>query len=439
MRQAFGERTAVTDQAISHTSRIPGFHKLPVAQRIDHVAAFANLAEEHRRQLALPSNIDTVLADHMIENMVTTIAIPVGIATNMRVDGRDVLVPMATEESSVVAAVGNAARQCYEAGGFTTSMSGTEMIAQIQLLGLPDPARARLIILERRLEIERICNACDPTLVSLGGGFRDLEVRRVETPSGEMLITHIIVDTRDAMGANAVNSMAERLAPDLAAWTGGRALLRILSNLADRRVVRARAAWPCAAIGGAEVRDAMIAAYQFADNDPYRAATHNKGIMNGVSAVVLATGNDTRAVESGAHAFAARTGRYRSLTSWEISAAGDLAGTIELPLAVGLVGGAVKIHPTARALLAILQVKTASDLARIIAAVGLAQNFGAMKALATEGIQRGHMSLHAQNVAFAVGAVGDEVAEVARCIVARSTINEAAAAAALAELRRAAP
>lgn len=425
----------MTDEATRRTSRISGFHKLRVEQRIDHVAAFADLGDEHRRQLAAPSNMDTHLADHMIENMITTIAIPVGIATNMRVDGRDVLVPMATEESSVVAAVGNSARQCYESGGFTTSMSGTEMIAQIQLLGVPDPARARLLILERRAEIERICNACDPMLVSLGGGFRDLDVRRIDTPAGSMVITHIVVDTRDAMGANTVNSMAERLAPNITAWTGGRTLLRILSNLADRRVVRARATWTCETIGGAEVRDAMVAAYHFADNDPYRAATHNKGIMNGVSAVVLATGNDTRAVESGAHAFAARSGRYRSLTSWEVTAEGDLAGAIELPLAVGLVGGAVKIHPTARALLAVLQVETASELARIIAAVGLAQNFGAMKALATEGIQRGHMSLHAQNLAFAVGAVGGEVAEIARRIVEGRSINEAAAAAALAELR----
>lgn len=371
----------------------------------------------------------------MIENMVTTIAIPVGIATNMRVDGRDVLVPMATEESSVIAAVGNSARQCYETGGFVTSMSGTEMIAQIQLLDIPDPIRARLLILEHRAEIESICNGCDPILVSMGGGFRDLDVRLLETPGGTMVITHIIVDTCDAMGANAVNTMAERLAPDLARWTGGRALLRILSNLADRRVVRARATWSCAAIGGAQVRDAMIAAYHFADNDPYRAATHNKGIMNGVSAVVLATGNDTRAVESGAHAFAARTGRYRSLSSWEVTAEGDLAGTIELPLAVGLVGGAVKIHPTARALLAILQVESAGDLARIITATGLAQNFGAMKALVTDGIQKGHMSLHAQNLAFAVGAVGTEVAEIARRIIERRSINEAAAEVALAELR----
>lgn len=429
------ESDAVSQDPSPHSSRISGFHKLSAAERIERVAAFASLDEAQRAQLAAPSNIDPHLADHMIENMVTTIAIPVGIATNLRVDGRDVLVPMATEESSVVAAVGNSARQCYDNGGFTTSMSGTEMIAQIQLLDVADPHRARLVILERRDQIARICDACDATLVRFGGGFRDVEVRVLDTPQGAMVITHIIVDTRDAMGANAVNTMAERLAPELARWTGGRPLLRILSNLADRRVVRARATWTCDTLGGEAVRDAMVAAYHFADCDPYRAATHNKGIMNGVSAVVLATGNDTRAVEAGAHAYAARTGRYRSLTAWEVTAEGHLTGSIELPLAVGLIGGAVKIHPTARALLAILQVKTAAELARIIAAVGLAQNFGAMKALATEGIQRGHMSLHAQNVAFAAGAVGDEVARVAQRLIAEQAINEEAAGRALAELR----
>jgi hydroxymethylglutaryl-CoA reductase len=421
--------------ADDRTSRISGFHKLDAAARIDRVAAFSGLSREHRDQLAAPANIDAHLADHMIENMVTTIAIPVGVATNLKIDGRDVLVPMATEESSVIAAVGNSARQCYDSGGFVTSMSGTEMIAQIQLLDVGDPHRARLVILEHKAEIERACNACDPTLVRLGGGFRDLDIRIIDTPAGSMVITHLIVDTRDAMGANAVNTMAERIAPDIARWTGGHTLLRILSNLADRRVVRARATWSCEAIGGARVRDAMVAAYQFADNDPYRAATHNKGIMNGVSAVVLATGNDTRAVEAGAHAFAARTGRYRSLSRWEVTAEGDLSGTLEMPMAVGLVGGAVKIHPTARALLAILQVETATELARIIAAVGLAQNFGAMKALSTEGIQKGHMSLHAQNVAFAAGAVGDEVGAVARLIIERQSIGEEAAGRALAELR----
>ncbi|OWJ64649.1 hydroxymethylglutaryl-CoA reductase, degradative [Inquilinus limosus] len=422
------------DSSLGH-SRIPGFHKLGWKDRLDRVAAFAALDQAHRDQLAAPSNIDAPLADHMIENMISTIAIPVGIATNMKVDGRDVLVPMATEESSVVAAVGNSARQCYDNGGFTTSMSGTQMIAQIQLLDLADPARARLVILERRREIEALCNECDPTLLRLGGGFRDLEVRLIDAPSGTMVITHIVIDTKDAMGANAVNTMAERLAPKLAEWTGGRSLLRILSNLADRRVARARATWRCADIGGEAVRDAMVEAFEFADADPYRAATHNKGIMNGVSAVVLATGNDTRAVEAGAHAFAARDGRYRSLSRWEVTREGDLAGMLEMPMAVGLVGGATRIHPTARALLAILGVDSAERLARIIAAVGLAQNFGAMKALATDGIQKGHMALHAQNIAIAAGAAGVEVERVARLLIERKSINADAAAAVLAEIR----
>ena len=423
-------------ETIARTSRIPGFHQLDCGARLERVAMFAELDQHHLGQLKTPSNIDTQLADHMIENMISTIAIPVGIATNMKVDGRDVLVPMATEESSVIAAVGNSARQCYENGGFTTSMSGTQMIAQIQLLDLSDPATARLIILERRLDIERLCNECDPTLVRFGGGFRDLEVRLLHTPSAAMVITHLIIDTRDAMGANAVNTMAERLAPRLAEWTGGRPLLRILSNLADRRLVRARATWRCEDIGGEMVRDAMIAAFEFADADPYRAATHNKGIMNGVSAVVLATGNDTRAVEAGAHAYAAKDGGYRSLTRWEVTQSGDLSGVLEMPMAVGLVGGATKIHPTARALLAILDVDSAEQLARIIAAVGLAQNFGAMKALATDGIQKGHMALHAQNVAISVGASGDEVAQVARMLIEHKTINIEAAGTVLAAIRR---
>jgi hydroxymethylglutaryl-CoA reductase len=297
------------------------------------------------------------------------------------------------------------------------------MIAQIQLTGVSDPQHARVRILERLEEIRAMCDACDPVLVKLGGGFRDLEVRVIDTRGGVMVITHLIVDTRDAMGANAVNTMAEKLAPHIAQWTSGTTNLRILSNLADRRLARARCVWPLQAIGGAEVRDAMLSAYHFADADPYRAATHNKGIMNGVSAVVLATGNDTRAVEAGAHAYAARGGRYASLTAWETTASGDLGGTIELPMAVGLVGGATKVHPTARLALKILGVGTAEELARIIAAVGLAQNFSALKALATTGIQKGHMALHAQNIAMMAGAVGDEIDRLAQVLVARGQVR----------------
>ena len=296
------------------------------------------------------------------------------------------------------------------------------MIAQIQLAGVSDAANARLAILERIDEIRTICDACDPVLVGLGGGFRDLEIRLLDTRSGPMVITHIIVDTRDAMGANAVNTMAEKLAPSIAAWTGGRTYLRILSNLADRRLARARCTWRSADIGGEEVRDGIVMACHFAEADPYRAATHNKGVMNGISAVVLATGNDTRAVEAGAHAYAARDGRYTSLTRWEVTRDGDLAGSIELPMAVGLVGGATKAHPMARLALKMLAVTSAEQLARTIAAVGLAQNFSALRALATTGIQKGHMSLHAHNIAMMAGAEGDEVDLVAKRLVAAGKV-----------------
>jgi hydroxymethylglutaryl-CoA reductase len=419
------------------SSRIAGFHRFDVAQRIASVAGFASLDDREQALLRDTGNLPAELADHLIENFIGTMNIPVGIATNMKIDGRDRLIPMATEESSVVAAVCNAARQCYDSGGFITSMSGTDMIAQIQLTQVSDPQHARLQILERKADILDLCNACDPVLVKLGGGFRDLDVRVLETRGGPMVITHLVVDTRDAMGANAVNTMAERIAPRIAEWTRGKTNLRILSNLADRRLARARCVWRNADIGGAEVRDAMLAAYHFADADPYRAATHNKGIMNGISAVVLATGNDTRAVEAGAHAYAARGGRYASLSAWEVTADGDLAGSIEIPMAVGLVGGATKLHPVAKVALKVLDVRSAEELARIIAAVGLAQNFSAMKALATTGIQKGHMALHAQNIAMLAGAVGDEIDALARTLVSQGTVRMDAAEVELTRMRAA--
>lgn len=412
----------VAKHGANRSSRIAGFHRKSPRERLDLVAAFASLDPATAAHLADMGNLSPQLADKMIENVVATMNVPIGIATNVKVDGEDVLIPMATEESSVVAAVCNASRQTYDAG-FTTSVSGTLMIAQVQAVDVSDPYAARLRLLEKRDEIKEICDACDPLLVKLGGGFRDVEVRILDTLGGPMVITHLIVDTRDAMGANAVNTMAEKLAPHIAAWSGGRVFLRILSNLADRRLARAHAVWKLDDIGGESVRDGIISAYQFAEADPYRAATHNKGIMNGISAVVLATGNDTRAVEAGAHAYAARGGRYSSLTRYEINKDGDLSGSIELPLAVGLIGGATKIHPTAQACLKILGVTTAERLARIIAAVGLAQNFSALKALATVGIQSGHMALHAQNIAIMAGAVGDEVEAVAKVLVERGTVR----------------
>ncbi|MFA7438472.1 hydroxymethylglutaryl-CoA reductase, degradative [Castellaniella sp.] len=408
----------------NNSSRISGFHKLSVSERVQRVLQYAGLPAGELEPLFLNTgNLPAALADQLIENVVGTMNIPLGVATNLLIDGRDYLVPMATEESSVVAAVCNAARQCYDSGGFITSMSGTQMIAQVQLVGVPDPANARLAILEHIDDIRRLCDACDPVLVKLGGGFRDLEVRLIEAASGTMVVTHLIVDTRDAMGANAVNTMAETLAPHIESWAGGRVRLRILSNLADRRLARARCVWPVDAIGGADVRDGMIQAYEFAQMDPYRAATHNKGIMNGVTAVVLATGNDTRAIEAGAHAYAARRGWYSSLTHWEVTREGHLAGSIEIPMAVGLVGGATRLHPMAGACLKIMRIESAEQLARVIAAVGLAQNFAALKVLATEGVQKGHMSLHSQNIALMAGAQGDEIARVAHRLVELGTVR----------------
>ncbi len=418
------------------SSRISGFHKLSMPDRLGKVIEVAGLDREVEAQLSNTGNMEASVVDSMIENAIGTMNIPLGIATNMIVDGEDVLIPMATEESSVVAAVCNAARQCRDSGGFLTSLSGSLMIAQVQLVDVKNPEFARLQILENKDRIREVCDETDPVLLKHGGGYRDIEVRVLEGGrAGSMVITHLIVDTRDAMGANAVNSMAEAVAPLIEEWTGGRTYLRILSNLADRRLARARATWSLDAIGGESVRDGILSAFDFADLDPYRAATHNKGIMNGVSAVVLATGNDTRAVEAGAHAYAARSGQYRSLTRWEVDQAGNLTGMIEMPMAVGLIGGATKSHPTARVALDILKTTTAEKLARTIAAVGLAQNFSALKALATTGIQKGHMALHAKNIAVMAGAMGQEIDTVARALVEEGKVRVDVAETILARLR----
>ena len=330
-----------------------------------------------------------------------------GVAINFTINGRDVIIPMVCEEPSVVAACSNAAKMARPSGGFKASSSGNVMIAQIQVMGVPTPSASKSMILEKKGEIIRICNEKDPVLVKMGGGVKDVEVRIIETLEGTMVIVHLLIDTGDAMGANAVNTMAEAVAPYIEEITGGSVELRILSNLADHRLVRARAVWKKEDIGGQEVVDKILNAYAFAEADSYRAATHNKGIMNGIVPVVIATGNDTRAIESGAHSYAARKGRYTSLTTWEKDENGDLVGSIEMPMAVGLVGGATKIHPAAKTAVKILGIDTAAELGQIIACAGLANNLAAMKALATEGIQRGHMSLHARNLANTVGAKGE--------------------------------
>ena len=388
-------------------SNYSGFFKLPMEKRLEEVAEFASLTEEEKEILTSADSLDRDKADHMIENVIGKFALPMGVALNFTINGRDVIVPMVCEEPSVVAACSNAAKMARPSGGFKASSSGNVMIAQIQVMGVPTPSASKSMILEKKGEIIRICNEKDPVLVKMGGGVKDVEVRTIETLEGTMVIVHLLVDTGDAMGANAVNTMAEAVAPYIEEITGGSVELRILSNLADHRLVRARAVWKKEDIGGQEVVDKILNAYAFAEADPYRAATHNKGIMNGIVPVVIATGNDTRAIESGAHSYAARKGRYTSLTTWEKDENGDLVGSIEMPMAVGLVGGATKIHPAAKTAVKILGIDTAAELGQIIACAGLANNLAAMKALATEGIQRGHMSLHARNLANTVGAKGE--------------------------------
>jgi len=346
--------------------------------------------------------------------------LPLGIAVNFQINGRDVLIPMAIEEPSVVAGASFMAKLVRDAGGFVAETTPPEMIAQIQILDVPDLETARRAVEAQREAILAEADAVDPVIRKLGGGARDLEVRLFpETPAGPMLIFHLVYDTRDAMGANAANTAAERLAPRLEALTGGRAHLRILTNLADRRLARATCRIPASALAfgefsGERVRDGIIEAWAFAAADPYRAATHNKGIMNGVDAVVIATANDWRAVEAGAHAYAARSGRYTSLSRWSRGVDGALEGWLEMPMAVGIVGGATRVHPGAKASLALMGVATARELAEIIVSVGLAQNLAALRALATEGIQRGHMGLHARQVAMAAGARGERIEIIAR-------------------------
>ena len=418
------------------SSEISGFYKKSAEDRWKIVQEFGGLSDDEVRTLGDTGALKFDQVDRMIENVVGTIPVPLGIAVNFRINEKDYLVPMAIEEPSVVAAASNAARMARPKGGFAASTSGPIMIGQIQLTHVPDPHSARLAVLHAREEILRRANEKDPILVKLGGGAKDVEVRVIATHRGPMVVTHLVVDTRDAMGANAVNTMAEAVAPYLEEITGGRVYLRIISNLAVKRLARARAVFANDAIGGPEVIEGILEAYAFAEADPFRCATHNKGIMNGIDAVVIATGNDFRAIEAGAHAYAAwKGGGYHSLTTWEKNSAGDLVGTIELPIAVGLVGGATTVHPTARACVKLLGVKTAQELAEVIASVGLAQNFAALRALATEGIQRGHMSLHARNIAATIGAVGGEIDRVAEILVQERKVRMDRAKEVLEEIR----
>ena len=423
-------------------SRLPNFRSLTPAQRIEHVARITGLTDDEVGLLSKPGALSVDRANGMVENVIGTFELPFGIGGNFQINGKDYLVPMVVEEPSVVAAASFMAKLARECGGFQASSTGPLMRAQVQVLGITDPYGARMALLKHRAEILELANSRDKILIGLGGGCKDIEVHVFpDTPRGPMIVLHLVVDVRDAMGANTVNTMAESVSPLVEKVTGGTVRLRILSNLADLRLARASVRLTPEALktrerSGEEIIEGVLDAYTFAAIDPYRAATHNKGIMNGIDPVVVATGNDWRAVEAGAHAYACRSGRYTSLTTWERDTAGALIGTIEMPMPVGLVGGATKTHPLAQLSLKILGVKSAQELGEVAVTVGLSQNLGALRALATEGIQRGHMALHARNIALVAGATGDEVDLVAKRMADEHDVRTDRAAALLEEVRR---
>tara|TARA_B110000116_G_scaffold48026_1_gene40018 strand:+ start:2783 stop:4078 length:1296 start_codon:yes stop_codon:yes gene_type:complete len=424
-------------------SRLKGFYKLSVKERRDMIAELAGLDQEAVDALAAMGELSESAADRIIENVVGTLALPVGVATNFIVDGEHYLVPFALEEPSVVAAASNMAKRCHATGGFVSNNTEPIMIGQIQVVGCEDPFTAKEAVLSGADELISACNEVDPILVKFGGGCKSLEARVIDTDSGPMVIVHILVDCRDAMGANAVNTMAETIAPTVERITGGTVILRIISNLAVHRLAKVSATFtPSEMVNsgetaeeGAKVIDGIIQAYHFAAADPFRATTHNKGIMNAISAIAVACGQDWRAIESGAHSYASHERVYGSLTHWEKDTDGNLVGSIELPMAVGLVGGAVRVHPTAKANVAIMGARSADELAKVMAAAGIAQNLGALRALATVGIQAGHMKLHARNMAVTAGASDDEVDKVVEIARASGRITAAAIEAALEQVR----
>ena len=410
-------------------SRIHGLRTLDVAARLTAVAEAAGCSDDEFAALSMRSSLPEQVADGMIENVIGTFELPMGIATNFVVNGKEYLIPMAIEEPSVVAAASYMAKIVGLNGGFHACASDPIMRAQIQLLRISEPSSAHDALLAATAEIVALANSKDKTLIALGGGCREIEVEVFkDTRIGHMVILHLLVDVRDAMGANTVNTMAEMVAPLAEKLTGGEARLRILSNLADRRTVRVTATITPDTLAknefsGDRVANGIVEACAFAEVDPYRAATHNKGIMNGIDPVVLATGNDWRAIEAGAHAWAARDGRYTSLTRWDIDQNNNLVGEIEIPMAIGLVGGATKTHPGAQTAIKLMNVTSASELGQVIAAVGLAQNMAALRALATEGIQRGHMALHARNIAIAAGASGAAVEHIAKLLIESGEVS----------------
>ncbi|MFP3895604.1 MAG: hydroxymethylglutaryl-CoA reductase, degradative [Anaerolineales bacterium] len=412
-----------------HSSRLPGFYRLSPEERLEQLSNFAHFTAEGRDAFQDSASLTLEQADRMIENVVGTYALPLGVATNFVIDGHDYLIPMVVEEPSVVAGASYAAKLARQGGGFRTVTDPSHMIGQVQIVEVADPEAARLRLLAAKEKILALANEQDPVIVGLGGGAKDLKVRSLhQSPVGPMLVVHLVYDTCDAMGANTVNTAVEAVAPLMEELTAGRVVLRILSNLADRRLARARCivsrdTLATHGLTGEEGVERILEAYAFAVCDPYRAATHNKGVMNGIDAVALAIGNDWRALEAGAHAYASREGQYGPLTTWERNAEGDLAGSIEIPMAVGIVGGASKAHPQARLNLEILGVSSARELAGVMASVGLAQNLAALRALAMEGIQQGHMKLHARQLAMAAGATEEQVAVVVERMLAEGVVR----------------
>lgn len=410
-------------------SRLENLRGLEPDARLEALVKAVGLDDADRATLTGRNVLPMPLANGMIENVIGKFELPLAVASNFTINDQDYLIPMVVEEPSVVAAASYMAKIARDCGGFRTSSDRPVMRAQIQVVGLTDPTAARHRLLAAEAELRQLCNARDEILVSLGGGCIGIEVHVFEkTAVGPMAVLHILVDVRDAMGANAVNSMAETIAPRVAEIAGGHTRLRILSNLADRRLARAHVTLTPESLttnllDGDEVIEGMIEAYALAQVDPYRAATHNKGVMNGIDPVVVATGNDWRAIEAGAHAWAARNGNYTSLTTWERAQNGNLIGTIEMPMALGLVGGATKTHPAAQAALRVLGVRTAQELAEVTVAVGLAQNMAALRALATEGIQKGHMALHARNIAILAGATGTQIETVAKVMADQTHVS----------------
>jgi len=406
------------------SSRLKGFYKLSVPERRSLLADIAGLDGEMVGAWASVGELSEEVADRMIENVIGTYSLPIGVATNFIIDGEHYLIPFVVEEASVVAAASNMAKRCHSKGGFVSDNDEPVMIGQIQVVGCDDPEAAKMAILSAESELIEACNDVDPILVKFGGGCRGVEARIIETGSGPMVIVHILVDCRDAMGANAVNTMAETIAPRIEELSTGTVILRIISNLAVHRLAKVSAVFTPEEMsdngldreGGLNVIDGVVQAYHFAAADPFRATTHNKGIMNAISPIAIACGQDWRAIESGAHSYASYGREYGSMTHWEKDSEGNLVGSIEIPMAVGLVGGAVRIHPGAQANVALLGLRTANDLAKVMAAAGLAQNLGALRALATVGIQAGHMKLHLMNMVAAAGAEGSEVEAVAKIV-----------------------